>query len=61
MLRQLFEHHPLHARGPHTLRERQPQRRAVELEFEALGIAADTAPGAAGRFREAFRLPRVPQ
>src|ERR1700688_220251 len=46
LLGELYEHLPQHARGLHPLRKRQPQRRAVELQFETLGVEAHTAPGA---------------
>ncbi len=39
-------------RRAHTLRERQPQRGAVELQFEPFGIATDAAPFPVGSAEE---------
>src|SRR5207253_1827395 len=45
---ELLEDLTQHTGGSHPPTERQPQGRAVELQFEAFGIAADAAPFAFG-------------
>ena len=48
----LLENLPQHTRRAHPLREGQPQRRAIELKLETLGVAAHAAPFAVASAHE---------
>src|SRR4051794_14927667 len=51
-LRKLLQNLPQRTGTGHPLWKRQAQRRAVELQLEAFGIAPDATPGAVGRVEQ---------
>ena len=52
LLGHLLEHVAQHTPRAHTLREREPQRGAIELQFEPFRVATDAAPFPVGSAEE---------